>query len=121
MSECAALNCTIAAGCKVILTNPVVQRGYFMLMGGSVQVLGGCVQRLEAARQRLLAHWNKPLGCNLLSVQVRLGGTFCCVLQSEYKAFGCVLQHVHWGSTGTGAADFPAADARGGARCMATG
>eukprot|EP00892_Ulva_mutabilis_P005200 jgi/Ulvmu1/3051/UM015_0091.1 len=71
LSPCAALNCNLAAGCKVILTNPVVHRGYFMLMGSAVQVLGGSVQRLEAARQRLLEHWNKPLGCNLLSVQAR--------------------------------------------------
>lgn len=71
LSPCGALNCNLAAGCKVLLKNPVVHRGYIMLMAGSIQCLGGCVQRLEGARQRLLAHWNKPLGCSLLSVQVR--------------------------------------------------
>lgn len=52
------------------VTDPVVHAGLIMLMGASIRVLGGGVDRLEAARQRLLEHWNQPLGCSLLSVQV---------------------------------------------------
>lgn len=70
LHHCGALNTDLTAGSKVVLTNPVVHRGMLMLMGPSIRVLGGGVDRLEAARQRLLEHWNKPLGCSLLSVQV---------------------------------------------------
>ena len=71
LHPCGALRTDLTAGCKVLLTDPVVHKGILMLMGASVRVLGGGVDRLESARQRLLAHWNQPLGCSLLSVQVR--------------------------------------------------
>lgn len=75
----------------MLLKNPVVHRGYFMLMTGSIQCLGGCVQRLEGARQRLLTHWNKPLGCSLLSVQVCLLIMPCCALISWNLMVCCGL------------------------------
>lgn len=70
LHPCGALRTDLTAGCKVLLTDPVVHKGILMLMGASIRVLGGGVDRLESARQRLLAHWNQPLGCSLLSVQV---------------------------------------------------
>ena len=71
LHPCGGLSTDLTAGCKVLLIDPVVHKGILMLMGASVRVLGGGVDRLESARQRLLAHWNQPLGCSLLSVQVR--------------------------------------------------
>jgi RecQ mediated genome instability protein len=65
------LSAGLTAGCKVAIRHPAVQRGALLLTAGSVDVLGGGVPALEAARRRLLAHWNQPLGCSLLTVQVR--------------------------------------------------
>lgn len=67
----APLTTNLAAGTKVRLTNPVVRRGTVLLMVGCLEVLGGRVQLLEDARQRLRTHWNQPVGCSLLTVQVR--------------------------------------------------
>lgn len=84
LHKCGALNASLTAGCKVLLTDPVVHGGLLMLMGASVRVLGGGVDRLESARKRLLEHWNQPLGCSLLSVQVR-------TIVDAYATF-CVLE-----------------------------
>jgi RecQ mediated genome instability protein len=67
---CPSLSADLPAGCKVAVDNPVVRNGVLLLMG-NVSVLGGGVTLLEEARQRLIAHWNQPLGHNLLTARVR--------------------------------------------------
>ena len=70
LTTIACLSVDLTAGAKLALTNPVLHRGTVLLTAGTVELLGGGVPRLEAARQRLLTHWNQPLGCSLLTVQV---------------------------------------------------
>ena len=63
---------SLTAGTKLLLMNPVIQRGTILLLRPSdLHVLGGGVAKLEAARQRMVDYWNRPLGCSLLTVQRR--------------------------------------------------